>query len=206
MTKLAMPFDNPATYIGHSGVDYPQPMNTPIPASGSGVVSWLGWNQRGGYFIWVKYDDIAPRVGYHHMPSHGGSPRAGTRFNTRDTLGMVGSTGNSTGPHLHSEVEGHATTAGYWQFFDRSKVVTNMAGGNASPKQEIEDDEMTASFINVPGVAGKRRGGCYAIMRDNNGNLFARFISKKSLKSAPTVDTERAYNDLQASLGKNSLT
>ncbi|KDA05567.1 hypothetical protein DC31_13960 [Microbacterium sp. CH12i] len=123
MTKLPIPFGNPMTYPGHSGVDFPQPAGTPFLASGPGVVTWLGSNSRGGYFIWVKYDAIGPKVGYHHMPSHGACPREGQRFSYGDQLGVVGSTGNSTGPHLHSEVEGYATTDGYWQFFDSSRVV-----------------------------------------------------------------------------------
>lgn len=123
MTKLPIPFGNPMTYAGHSGVDFPQPAGTPFRASGSGVVTWLGSNSRGGYFIWVKYDAIGPKVGYHHMPSHAACPREGARFSVGDQLGVVGNTGNSTGPHLHSEVEGYATTAGYWQFFDRNRVV-----------------------------------------------------------------------------------
>ena len=127
-----MPFGNPATYPGHSGIDYPQPSGTPFRASGSGVVTWLGSNARGGNFIWVKYDAIGPKVGYHHMPSHAGCPREGARFNEGDQLGFVGSTGNSTGPHLHSEVEGYASTSGYWQFFDRNRVVGSGGGGGSA--------------------------------------------------------------------------
>lgn len=122
--RLPIPFNNPTTYKGHSGVDYGQPEFTPFRASDSGVVSWLGKNASGGYFIWVKYDSIAPRVGYHHMPSHAGCPRVGSRFSRFDQLGLVGNTGNSTGPHLHSEVEGYGTTQGYWKFFDPNNVLT----------------------------------------------------------------------------------
>lgn len=133
MTKLPIPFDNPMTYPGHSGVDFPKPAGTAFRASDSGVVTWLGWNSRGGYFIWVKYDNIGPKVGYHHMPSHAACPREGTRFKAGDQLGVVGNTGNSTGPHLHSEVEGYATTDGYWRFFDRNRVV----GGAEYPAREL---------------------------------------------------------------------
>lgn len=129
---LPIPFDNPATYPGHSGVDYGQRRGTPFPASGSGVVTWLGRNDRGGFFIWVKYDAIAPEVGYHHMDSHNGCPPVGARFNEGDRLGYVGNTGNSTGPHLHSEVRGYETTDGYWRFFDRNRVV----GGAGYPALE----------------------------------------------------------------------
>lgn len=133
MAKLPIPFGNPYTYQGHSGVDYPQPAGTPFRASGPGVVTWLGHNAAGGFFIWVKYDGVGPKVGYHHMPSHAGCPREGARFKAGDRLGYVGNTGRSTGPHLHSEVEGHRTTAGYWQFFDRNRVVGASGGSSAKP-------------------------------------------------------------------------
>lgn len=119
---LPIPFDNPATYEGHSGVDYGQPRGTPFYASGPGTVTWLGFNPRGGNFIWVKYDGY-PAVGYHHMDSHSGCPPVGARVGEGSLLGYVGSTGNSTGPHLHSEVEGHATTGGYWRFFTPDQIV-----------------------------------------------------------------------------------
>lgn len=140
-------------------MDYPQPEGTPFRASAPGVVTWLGHNAAGGYFIWVKYDGVGPKVGYHHMPSHAGCPREGARFKAGDRLGYVGNTGRSTGPHLHSEVEGHRTTAGYWQFFDRNRVVGSSSGGNTSggsnnnhdktptiPTGEEDEDDMRIKF------------------------------------------------------------
>lgn len=156
MAQLPIPFGNPMTYPGHSGVDFPQPAGTPFRASGSGVVTWLGSNSRGGYFIWVKYDAIGPKVGYHHMPSHAACPREGTRFNEGDQLGVVGSTGNSTGPHLHSEVEGYATTAGYWTFFDSSRVVGGSGGSgfkwNWTNRSTVEIQTMVGA--NPDGIYG----------------------------------------------------
>lgn len=152
--KLPIPFDNPATYSGHSGVDYGQPNGTPIPASGSGYVMSRGYNNRGGYYIWVKYDAIEPLVGYHHMPSHDQALVTGTRFSYGDRLGVVGSTGNSTGPHLHSEVQGHTTTDGYWKFFDAGRVVGDPAVDN------ITEEDMKLLYVtdsvdgnDVPGWA-----------------------------------------------------
>ena len=146
---LSIPFDNPMTYAGHSGVDFPQPQGTPFRASADGVVTWLGHNAAGGYFIWVKYDGVGPKVGYHHMPSHAGCPREGARFKAGDRLGYVGTTGRSTGPHLHSEVEEHRTTAGYWKFFDRNRVV---GGGNFAGQG---DDDMPLSSEDVKRVAAE---------------------------------------------------
>lgn len=203
MSKLPVPFSNPTTYAGHSGIDYPQRRGAVIRASGPFTVESLGYNSRGGFYIWVRYDG-GPLVGYHHMDSHDGCPRKGSRGVEGTQLGYVGNTGNSTGPHLHSEVSGHATTDGYWRFFDPDRVVGagHAAGGSASPTPspnpiESEEDEMTATFINIQGKAGSHRGGCYAIMRDNVGKLFARFVSPSPFPGVPTVPAEeyKAWRD-----------
>lgn len=199
MFRLPKPFSNPMTYKGHSGVDYPQPEGTPFLASDDGVVEWLGHNSRGGFFMWVRYASIGPRVGYHHMPSHALALPVGSRFGVADRLGVVGNTGNSTGPHLHSEVEGFATTDGYWKFFNPSDTVSpNTASDNLFTK---ESEEMVMEYINIQGKANERRGGCYAIMRSNKGALFARFVSSTPLNSAPTITDDRALKDWDATFG-----
>jgi peptidoglycan hydrolase-like protein with peptidoglycan-binding domain len=142
MAKLPIPFGNPRTYNGHSGVDYPQARRTPFRASGPGVVRNWGKNDRGGNFIWVVYDGGTPPVGYHHLPSHEGCPKPGTRFNLGDQLGLVNSSGFSTGDHLHSEVEGYRTTSGYWQWFDVNRVVgqgTASGGSSTVFDQNLRD-------------------------------------------------------------------
>lgn len=160
MPKLPIPFSNPATYPGHSGVDFAQPRGAVIRASGPGKVTTLSSNRRGGYYIWVQYDQ-GPRVGYHHMDSHAGCPKVGARVRKGDRLGFVGNTGNSTGPHLHSEVSGHATTDGYWKFFDRNRVVgqSTTSGGNATEGDEFmaKIDDLWQEWL--PGEAGKKTAG-----------------------------------------------
>lgn len=131
--SLPMPFDDPDTYPGHSGVDFGQPMGTPFRASGPGSIWGTAYNDRCGYGVWVSYDGY-PDILYCHMPSHSGVPAAGTRINEGDIIGYVGSTGNSTGPHLHVEVENHATTDGFWQFFDPNRVV-GQGPANLAPNQ-----------------------------------------------------------------------
>lgn len=141
MALLPVPFGNPYTYAGHSGVDFPQMRGTPFRASGPGVVSSIDYSPRAGHTVWVRYDN-GPNVGYCHMDYRTSNVRVGQRVEEGSTLGLVGSLGlASTGPHLHVEVAGHATTAGFWKFFDRNRVVGqgNPAGGGSTHK---EWDEM----------------------------------------------------------------
>lgn len=160
---LPIPFGNPATYPGHSGVDYPGHAGEEFPASGVGTVVSRGRNDRGGFFIWVQYD-VGPLVGYHHMNSHDGCPALGKRVSLGQRLGYVGWTGHvvpagRAGAHLHSEVSGHATTAGYWQFFDRNRVVgsgSGAASGGGStgedvmnPTQEAKLDVVASKLTDV---------------------------------------------------------
>ena len=153
---LAIPFSNPATYVGHSGVDFAQPRGTRFRASGPGVVEGRWSNARGGNLFGVKYDGY-PSVFYAHLDSYADVPAPGTRVNEGDIIGRVGNTGNSTGPHLHMEVEGYATTAGFWRFFDRNRVVGGGGGWTGGvPAQLAVDGEWgpatTAKLQSVLGV------------------------------------------------------
>lgn len=101
---LPIPFGNPSTYPGHSGVDFPQSSGTRIPASGNGTVTFRGWlNDRAGYSTIVRYDG-GPTVLYAHQPNVNAIPGVGSRVSLGSTIGAVDSTGNSTGPHLHMEI------------------------------------------------------------------------------------------------------
>lgn len=140
---LPIPFGNPATYTDrpHSGVDFPQMRGTPFRASGPGVVSSIDYSPRAGHTVWVRYDN-GPNVGYCHMDYRTSNVRVGQRVSEGTVLGLVGSLGlASTGPHLHVEVAGHATTAGFWKFFDRNRVV----GQGSSAGEEEKGPFMSLS-------------------------------------------------------------
>lgn len=155
MTRLPIPFDNPDTYPGHTGVDFGQSSGTPFRASGPGVVTVRGYSARSGYTIWVRYD-IGCEVGYVHMNSHRDCPPPGTRVVEGSFLGYVGGLGTySTGPHLHAEVEGYTSTSGFWQWFTPDRVVGHGTPSKDSPtsKPTSEEDEMPDSmFAIVDGV------------------------------------------------------
>lgn len=128
---LPVPFGNPYDYPKHTGIDFPQPKGTPFRASGPGRVSSVDYGARPGHTVWVQYDG-GPNVGYCHMDSPTTDVRLGDRVHEGTVLGRVGKLGTgSTGYHLHVEVAGHATAAGFWRFFDRTRVV-----GQAAPASD----------------------------------------------------------------------
>jgi murein DD-endopeptidase MepM/ murein hydrolase activator NlpD len=86
----------------HDGVDFPVPMGTPIGAAGVGTVISAGWNS-GGY---GNLTIIQHRLGYQTYYAHQSSitVSVGQQVSGGVRIGYVGSTGHSTGPHLHFEV------------------------------------------------------------------------------------------------------
>ena len=87
----------------HKGTDFAAPMGTPIMASGSGVVKKAGWCGGGGNCVVIKHNSIYQTI-YAHMSKFANGIRNGVRVKQGQTIGYVGSTGKSTGPHLHYEV------------------------------------------------------------------------------------------------------
>lgn len=85
----------------HNGLDFKASYGTPIRAASSGTVVYAGWH--GGHGKFVKLDHAGNlATGYAHMSRIAVSP--GTRVTAGQVIGYVGSTGLSTGPHLHYEV------------------------------------------------------------------------------------------------------
>ena len=87
----------------HRGTDFAAPMGTPIMASGSGVVTRARWCGGGGNCIKIKHNSTYETV-YAHMKNFARGIKEGLRVKQGQIIGYVGSTGKSTGPHLHYEV------------------------------------------------------------------------------------------------------
>ncbi len=87
----------------HRGTDFAAPMGTPIMASGSGVIKKAGWCGGGGNCIVINHNSTYQTI-YAHMSRFAKGVRSGVRVKQGQTIGYVGSTGKSTGPHLHYEV------------------------------------------------------------------------------------------------------
>ena len=84
----------------HSGVDLAAPYGSPVVATADGVVGEANW--RGGYGLFVAVESGGVETRYGHMSRL--NVAAGQRVRQGDVIGYVGSTGRSTGPHLHYEV------------------------------------------------------------------------------------------------------
>ena len=87
----------------HRGTDFAAPKGTPIMASGSGVIKKAGWCGGGGNCVVIKHNSTYQTI-YAHMSKFANGIRSGVRVKQGQTIGYVGSTGKSTGPHLHYEV------------------------------------------------------------------------------------------------------
>jgi len=87
----------------HRGTDFAAPMGTPIMASGIGIITRARWCGGGGNCIKIKHNSTYETI-YAHMKNFARGIKEGVRVKQGQIIGYVGSTGKSTGPHLHYEV------------------------------------------------------------------------------------------------------
>ena len=87
----------------HKGTDFAALKGTPIMASGNGIIKKAGWCGSGGNCIKIRHNSTYETV-YAHMSKFSRGIKKGVRVKQGQTIGYVGSTGKSTGPHLHYEV------------------------------------------------------------------------------------------------------
>jgi murein DD-endopeptidase MepM/ murein hydrolase activator NlpD len=85
----------------HRGVDISAPAGTPVKASADGIVSFAGYTKGSGYVVALEHG-----FGYSTVYAHNkkNQVKVGQRVSRGETIALVGSTGNSTGPHLHYEI------------------------------------------------------------------------------------------------------
>lgn len=87
----------------HRGTDFAAPSGTPIYASGDGVIDFIGRNGGYGNFIRIRHNSSLGSA-YAHMKGFAKGLNRGDRVRQGQVIGYVGTTGRSTGPHLHYEV------------------------------------------------------------------------------------------------------
>jgi murein DD-endopeptidase MepM/ murein hydrolase activator NlpD len=87
----------------HQGTDFAAPIGTPVMASGAGTVEYAGWKGGYGKFISIRHSPVY-QTNYAHLQDYAKGIRRGTKVQQGQVIGYLGSTGSSTGPHLHYEV------------------------------------------------------------------------------------------------------
>ena len=87
----------------HKGVDFAAPTGTPVYAGGNGVIEYVGRNGGYGKYIRIRHDSTY-KTAYAHLNGYKKGISSGVRVKQGDVIGYVGSTGKSTGPHLHYEI------------------------------------------------------------------------------------------------------
>jgi len=87
----------------HTGVDWAAPMGTPIYASGNGTIEKMGWEGGYGRYIRMRHAN-GYETAYGHMSAFAKGINVGKNVRQGQIIGFVGSTGLSTGPHLHYEI------------------------------------------------------------------------------------------------------
>ena len=87
----------------HKGVDFAAPRNTPVFAAGDGIIEYAKRNGGYGKFIRIRHNSDY-KTAYAHLDRYAKNIREGTKVKQGDIIGYVGSTGRSTGPHLHYEI------------------------------------------------------------------------------------------------------
>ena len=88
----------------HSGIDLPAPLGTPVYSARSGEVVWAGWRDGYGFLVTVAHGH-GERSMYAHLSRI--DVRVGVWVGAGVRVGLVGATGDATGPHLHFEVRIH---------------------------------------------------------------------------------------------------
>lgn len=128
----------------HHGVDIGQNVGDPIVAPFNGTVVFAGWNNQGyGNLVIIKDDQGRYRSYEAHLSKL--YVKSGDRVNAGQMVGAAGSTGNSTGPHLHFELRNAAGT-GFYNPYD-------VFGTNPKPGQVISPATITG-YTGEPATAG----------------------------------------------------
>ncbi|MDH4226595.1 MAG: peptidoglycan DD-metalloendopeptidase family protein [Deltaproteobacteria bacterium] len=125
----------------HHGIDYAAPTGTPVESAGAGRVEYAGWKGGYGNVVVVKHN-AAYSTSYGHLSRISGDVRKGRRIEQGDVVGYVGSTGISTGPHLHYEIRING-------------ALVNPLGIKSPPAKKLKDSDLAAFNAAKTGLVAK---------------------------------------------------
>jgi murein DD-endopeptidase MepM/ murein hydrolase activator NlpD len=144
----------------HAGVDWAAPIGTPVRAAFAGSIVFLG--EKGGYgnFVRLSHED-GRDTGYAHLSAFAKNAKVGQSVKAGDVIGFVGTTGRSTGPHLHFELYAGGTTIDPLETETRqvsaepdsvnilvNKIIKVESAGSATAKNPLSSATGLGQFIN----------------------------------------------------------
>lgn len=155
--------EHPEVYVrwglpGHNGRDYGAPENTPAAASADGIVDKVGY-ENGGFGLYVKLKHPGLIYTYYaHLNKALVEP--GQRLSAGDTIGLSGSTGYTTGPHLHFGVKGPGGDPAYQGWLDPALLMAVPSGPATAPAaaDELHPITLAAPFTVQTPVVNVRAG------------------------------------------------
>ena len=124
----------------HRGLDFAVPMGTPILAAGSGIVESAGWNGNYGRYIRIRHNSTY-KTAYAHMSRFASRARVGRYVEQGEVIGFVGSSGRSTGPHLHYEILVNNRQL--------NPLTVQLPSGDGLPDSERESFQSRIAFIEL---------------------------------------------------------
>ena len=90
-------------FTTHRAIDYAAAAGTPVSATAAGTVNYVGWKGGNGKYVGIRHAN-GYRTGYAHLSAYAKGVYVGAKVKQNQVVGFVGSTGLSTGPHLHYEM------------------------------------------------------------------------------------------------------
>ena len=118
----------------HLGIDYAAPIGTPVQAVADGTIKFVGWKGGFGKFVEIKHANGYTTM-YGHLKNYGKGVTVGARIKQGQTVGYIGSTGLSTGPHLDFRIKEKDKFVDFLRMKNRNSAVRDVP---AEKKQEFE--------------------------------------------------------------------
>ena len=132
------------TFTAHRAIDYAAPSGTPVSATARGTVIYAGWKSGYGNFVDIRHAN-GYRTAYAHLASYAKGIYSGKSVGQNQVVGFVGSTGLSTGPHLHYEMR-------------KNGVLINPLSLDLPPGDKMSEEYLSSFFILRDGMLALMEG------------------------------------------------
>lgn len=143
----------------HLGIDYAAPMGTPIQSVADGTVRFAGWKGGFGRFVEIKHANGYTTM-YGHLKSYGKGIKAGAKVKQGQTVGYVGSSGLSTGPHLDFRIKEKNKFIDFLRMKNRNSAVRDVPKEKRKEFEELKVlylKELNAAQPVVPAPASEEK-------------------------------------------------